>query len=163
LAPGGVLEEAHFARLPLVLRWAHAFAKTLDMLPIEIAEDELIAGKTARGGVILHTSLPEFATGAEKEQAQREGQGITSYLSHKVPDYPDLPQRGLGGILAAFITLGGNMLTVTVVDAEQLRRAMEQPEKYRGLRVRMGGWTAYFVALSREQQLLQIRRVEHGL
>jgi pyruvate-formate lyase len=32
-----------------------------------------------------------------------------------------------------------------------------------GLRVRMGGWTAYFVALSPEQQLLHIRKIEHGL
>ncbi len=58
---------------------------------------------------------------------------------------------------------GGNMLTLTVTDVEELKRAMEEPEKYRHLRVRMGGWSAYFVMLSREQQLLHIRRVEHGL
>jgi len=69
----------------------------------------------------------------------------------------------LAAFIRAFIALGGNILTITVADAEQLRQAMAQPEKYRGLRVRMGGWTAYFVALSREQQLLHIRKVEHGV
>ena len=69
----------------------------------------------------------------------------------------------LRAFIQAFVALGGNMLTVTVTDVETLRAAMAEPEKYRGLRVRMGGWSAYFVALSREQQLLHIARVEHGL
>jgi choline trimethylamine-lyase len=55
------------------------------------------------------------------------------------------------------------MLTLTVTDAPKLRRAMLEPERYRHLRVRMGGWSAYFVMLSKEQQLLHIRKVEHGL
>jgi formate C-acetyltransferase len=69
----------------------------------------------------------------------------------------------MAGLIKGFIDLGGNMLTLTVTDVEELKSAMEEPEKYRHLRVRMGGWSAYFVMLSREQQLLHIRRVEHGL
>lgn len=68
----------------------------------------------------------------------------------------------LRAFIQAFIALGGNMLTITVTDVEQLRQAMVDPMAYRGLRVRMGGWSAYFVALSREQQLLHIAKVEHG-
>ena len=33
-----------------------------------------------------------------------------------------------------------------------------EPEDYRSLRVRMGGWCAYFTMLSQEQQEHQIRR-----
>jgi formate C-acetyltransferase len=69
----------------------------------------------------------------------------------------------LAGLIDVFIRLGGNMLTFTVTDAAELKRAMEEPEKYRHLRVRMGGWSAYFVMLSKEQQRLHIQRVEHGL
>jgi formate C-acetyltransferase len=61
------------------------------------------------------------------------------------------------------VDIGCNMLTVTVTDVEELKQAMKEPEQYRHLRVRMGGWSAYFVALGEEQQLLHIRRVEHGL
>jgi formate C-acetyltransferase len=71
--------------------------------------------------------------------------------------------KRLTGLIQTFVDLGGNMLTLTVTDVDELKRAMEEPEKYRHLRVRMGGWTAYFVMLSREQQLVHIRRVEHGL
>ena len=69
----------------------------------------------------------------------------------------------LTAFLRAFIALGGNMMTITVTDVEMLKAAMVEPMKYRGLRVRMGGWSAYFIALSREQQLLHIAKVEHGL
>ena len=69
----------------------------------------------------------------------------------------------LTGLIQAFIGMGGNMLTFTVTDVEELKKAMEAPENYRHLRVRMGGWSAYFVMLGKEQQLLHIRRVEHGL
>ena len=69
----------------------------------------------------------------------------------------------LAGLLSAFVAMGGNMLTLTVTDVEELRRAMADPENYRHLRVRMGGWSAYFVMLGEEQQRLHIQRVEHGL
>lgn len=69
----------------------------------------------------------------------------------------------LSAFIQAFVALGGNMMTITVTDVELLKKAMEEPAKYRGLRVRMGGWSAYFVALSPEQQRLHIARVEHGL
>jgi pyruvate-formate lyase len=68
----------------------------------------------------------------------------------------------LAGLIQAFIALGGNMMTLTVTDAEELRNAMRDPVKYRHLRVRMGGWTAYFCMLSKEQQALQLQRAIHG-
>ena len=71
--------------------------------------------------------------------------------------------RRLAGVIQGFVAVGGNMLTLTVTDVEELRTAMREPENYRHLRVRMGGWSAYFVMLSKEQQLLQIQRGESGL
>jgi len=69
----------------------------------------------------------------------------------------------LAGFIKAFIELGGNMLTLSLTDVEELKRAMKEPEKYRHLRVRVGGWTAYWVTLNEEYQHLHIQRVEHGL
>ena len=69
----------------------------------------------------------------------------------------------LAGLISTFILMGGNMLTFTVTDVEELKRAMADPEHYRHLRVRMGGWSAYFVMLGEQQQRLHIQRVEHGL
>ncbi|MCL1796614.1 MAG: glycyl radical protein, partial [Clostridia bacterium] len=69
----------------------------------------------------------------------------------------------IAGLIHAFIDQGGNMMTLTVTNVEELRQAIENPEAYKGLRVRMGGWSAYFTMLSKESQKLHLRRVEHGL
>ncbi len=68
----------------------------------------------------------------------------------------------LMALIQSFGDLKGNILTVTVSDASTLRAAQREPEKYRNLRVRMGGWSAYFVTLSRENQEYHIARVQSG-
>jgi formate C-acetyltransferase len=67
------------------------------------------------------------------------------------------------GLIKTFIALGGNMLTLTVTDAEELKKAITEPDKYRNLRVWMGGWTAFFTLLSKEAQAIHLKRTEHGL
>ena len=64
------------------------------------------------------------------------------------------------GLIRSFAQTGGAMMTLTVADTEELRAAQREPEKYKSLRVRMGGWCAYFTMLSREQQEHHIRRQE---
>jgi formate C-acetyltransferase len=64
------------------------------------------------------------------------------------------------GLLRGFVDSGGAMMTLTVADTEELRAAQREPEHYASLRVRMGGWCAYFTMLSREQQDHHIRRQE---
>ena len=63
-------------------------------------------------------------------------------------------------LLRAFVDTGGAMMTLTVADTEELRAAQREPEKHKSLRVRMGGWCAYFTMLSHEQQEHHIRRQE---
>lgn len=71
--------------------------------------------------------------------------------------------KRIAALIETFIEMGGNMMTLTITSVEELRRAMANPEKYRGLRVRMGGWSAYYTLLSRESQKVHLKRVEHGL
>jgi pyruvate-formate lyase len=71
--------------------------------------------------------------------------------------------RRISALIKTFLDLGGNMMTLTITSAEELRQAIEHPENYRGLRVRMGGWSAYFTLLSKESQMLHLKRVEHNL
>lgn len=66
------------------------------------------------------------------------------------------------GLMKSFTELGGNLLTISVADTETLRDAQKHPENYRDLRVRMGGWSAYFTMLSPEQQEHHIRKSEAG-
>jgi formate C-acetyltransferase len=66
----------------------------------------------------------------------------------------------MAGLVRGFVEAGGAMMTLTVADTEELRAAQREPERYESLRVRMGGWCAYFTMLSHEQQEHHIRRQE---
>lgn len=64
----------------------------------------------------------------------------------------------LEALFSAFWKRGGMQATLTVVDQEELERAMAEPDKYPHLLVRVGGWTARFVDLEKEVQRDIIRR-----
>lgn len=66
-------------------------------------------------------------------------------------------------LIKGFKACGGLILTITGANREQLLAAQKEPEKYRNLRVRLGGLSAYFVTLSKEMQNSIIKRTEHSL
>ena len=63
-------------------------------------------------------------------------------------------------ILTTYFKKGGYALQGNVFLTKELRRAQETPEKYRHLQVRVCGWNAYFINLSREEQDAFIRQAE---
>jgi pyruvate-formate lyase len=64
----------------------------------------------------------------------------------------------LDGLLEGYFATGGTQLMVTVTDRRELERALEEPESYRHLIVRVGGYSERFVDLPGEIQLEVIRR-----
>ena len=66
-------------------------------------------------------------------------------------------------LVRTFILLKGQSVQYTVVDGEALKEAQKRPDEYRDLMVRTGGYSAFFVDLSKEIQDSIIARVEHGL
>ena len=69
----------------------------------------------------------------------------------------------LVALMKSFLELGGLMLTMTGVDRETMEKAQREPEKYQNLRVRLGGLSAYFIALSKEVQDSLIKRTKHTI
>jgi pyruvate-formate lyase len=65
-------------------------------------------------------------------------------------------------LLKSFSAMGGQILTVTATSAEELRDAKVNPEMHQNLRVRMGGLSAYFIAMSPVQQENIIKRFVKG-
>jgi pyruvate formate-lyase/glycerol dehydratase family glycyl radical enzyme len=90
------------------------------------------------------------------------GSPLNIKVGHNFAQGEEGAQR-IVSLLKAFLSLGGNMLTIMVQDTETLRRAQREPEKYRGLKVTVGGFQAYFTLLSPEHQEYHIQRTEHGL
>ena len=59
--------------------------------------------------------------------------------------------------------LGGQELQINVVDAQTLVSAMEHPEEYEDLVVRVAGFSAYFTKLNRNVQEEIMSRMEQAV
>lgn len=69
----------------------------------------------------------------------------------------------VSALIKSFLELGGLILTITGVREEELLDAQLHPMEHKNLRVRMGGLSAYFIALAKEHQDSLINRVKHGI
>lgn len=69
----------------------------------------------------------------------------------------------LQGLILAYLSRGGFETQINVIDNETLRKAQKDPESYRDLVVRIGGYSDYFVRLSREMQEELILRTSHTI
>lgn len=67
------------------------------------------------------------------------------------------------GILKTYFSKGGFALHGNVFDASTLKKAQENPEQYANLQVRVCGWNAYFVNLSKEEQDAFIAQAENAV
>ncbi|GGO96690.1 formate C-acetyltransferase [Wenjunlia tyrosinilytica] len=96
------------------------------------------------------------------EQA-RDGISLTTTITPEGLGHDPAERAGhLVGILDAYMASGGFHMNVNVLDRATLEDAMEHPEKYPELTIRVSGYAVNFVRLTREQQLDVISRTFHG-
>ena len=66
-------------------------------------------------------------------------------------------------LIKAYLERGGFEIQINVVDRDTLLDALEHPEMYRDLVVRIGGYSDYFVKLSPSMQQEVLLRTEHEI
>ncbi|MDX1342216.1 MAG: pyruvate formate lyase family protein, partial [Reinekea sp.] len=89
-----------------------------------------------------------------------------SYTMSLVPDSlgknEDGKVKNLTGMLDGYFGSSGHHINVNVLNRDMLKDAMEHPENYPQLTIRVSGYAVNFVKLTREQQLDVINRTFHS-
>ena len=64
-------------------------------------------------------------------------------------------------LIKLYFKKGGFAVHMNVLSPETLRKAQQNPEKYKNLQVRLCGWNVYFTDLSRKMQDNLIKSMEN--
>ncbi len=114
-------------------------------------------GRDSNGAVAVLESVAKLPY----EQAQ---DGI-SYTFSIVPEAlgktDENKVNNLAGLLGGYFSNSGHHINVNVLNLETLLDAMEHPENYPQLTIRVSGYAVNFIKLNREQQLDVINRTFH--
>jgi hypothetical protein len=117
--------------------------------------DDGLAAAAVSGVPSLHAFLAGTTSLSEGEGAQP---GVPEGLGRVVEDRV----QNLTGILDAFFGSTGYHMNVNVLNRDTLMDAMDHPEKYPSLTIRVSGYAVNFVRLTRDQQMDVINRTFHG-
>lgn len=114
-------------------------------------------GRDTKGAIASMASIAKLPY----EDAQ---DGI-SYTFSIIPDAlgktPEARINNLAGMLDGYFHDTGHHINVNVFNRETLLDAMDHPEQYPQLTIRVSGYAVNFIKLTREQQLDVINRTFH--
>ena len=87
-------------------------------------------------------------------------------LQMKFPKAQFNTERGINSFISlakTYFRMGGQTMQINVLSAEELIEAKKDPEKYKGLIVRVGGYSTYFVDLEEGLQDNIIKRTQQEM
>ncbi len=115
-------------------------------------------GRDVKGFVASGASVAKIPYAAALDGISWTASATPDALGHTA----DERIRNLANCLDGFAAAGGFHVNVNVFNRDTLIDAMEHPEQYPQLTIRVSGYAVNFVKLTREQQLDVINRTFHG-
>ncbi|MDO4692505.1 MAG: formate C-acetyltransferase [Porphyromonadaceae bacterium] len=110
-----------------------------------------------------HGAIASLSSVAKLDYADAED-GISntfSIIPHSLGSNKEEQVENLIAMMDGYFTKGAHHLNVNVLNREMLEDAMEHPENYPQLTIRVSGYAVNFIKLSREHQLEVISRSFH--
>lgn len=116
-----------------------------------------VQGTDDRGPTAMLNSV------TKPDQSKALGTPVLNMRLHKdmvaTPEKRELTKA----MLMTYFQRGGLQIQVSILDAEAMKKALDNPDDYKSLIVRIGGYSEYFTRLSKAVQLEVIKRSEHAL
>jgi formate C-acetyltransferase len=114
-------------------------------------------GRDVKGFVAAGASVAKIPYSCALDGISWTASATPDALGHSL----DERKRNLANCLDGFAAAGGFHVNVNVFNRDMLMDAMEHPENYPQLTVRVSGYAVNFIKLTREQQLDVISRTFH--
>ena len=76
--------------------------------------------------------------------------------------FNDQNRPKLQALIRTYFKKGGQEIQINATSREVLEKAMEEPEKYKNLVVRVSGFSAFYVTLDKAVQLDILNRTQKG-
>lgn len=151
-----------YLTIPGLFSWANTipFGKQVGATP-----NGRHSGKPINHGANPHNGFRKdgaFTAAAKAIASVQPGYGNTAPFQLELNDTITNREDAIanvGAVIRGHFDMGGTLVNVNIVDADQILAAHENPEAYPNLIVRVTGFTAYFAALSPEFRQLVVDRI----
>ena len=160
---GAVASLASVAKLPFKDA-QDGISNTFSIIPSALGKSDENFVKLDGAGVVAN-AVPEDTAATLSETVNKvAGDDCINEDVDKVyvaPDASESQIENLISLIDGYATKGGHHLNVNVLNRETLLDAMENPEKYPQLTIRVSGYAVNFIKLTKEQQMDVISRTFH--
>ena len=129
----------------------------------KVYDIERLAGKMAYGNANARDMI-SLKSSVAKLPFQHAQDGISNtftIIPNSLGKTRDIQVNNLVSLLDGYCGNDGQHINVNVLNRETLQDAMEHPEEYPQLTIRVSGYAVNFIKLTREQQLDVISRTFH--
>jgi len=115
-------------------------------------------GRDRKGAVAAMRSVAQIPYDYSEDGISYTFSILPATLGTLITDQED----NLSDLMDGYFSDGGHHMNVNVIQRKVLLDAMEHPEKYPQLTIRVSGYAVHFIQLTREQQLDVVRRTVHA-